>query len=75
MSTCAHCKQKLSKDWAFCAECGESTPRRQQIFEVIVRQAISGAPWRTICQSPMQANKITEDEIVAEAKARGYDLK
>lgn len=65
----------MSKDWAFCAECGHSTPRRQKIFEVIVRQAIGGAPWRDICRGPMQANKITEDEIIAEVKARGYDCK
>lgn len=47
---------------------------RQQVLEVIVRQAIAGAPWREICRGPMRVNNISEAEIVAEARARGHDL-
>jgi hypothetical protein len=44
---------------------------RQQVFEVIVRQAIAGAPWRMICKGPMQTNNISEEEIEAEMARRG----
>ncbi len=27
---------------------------RAQVFEVIVRQALAGAPWKEICAGPMQ---------------------
>src|SRR5580658_5414069 len=43
---------------------------RAQVFEVIVRQAISGAPWREICAGPMAVNKITEEEVQSEADRR-----
>lgn len=44
---------------------------RDLIFEVIVQQALAGAPWRTICAGPMQLNFITPDEVEAEVKWRG----
>lgn len=43
---------------------------RQQVFEVIVRQALKGAPWRELCAGPMQVNQITAEEIEAELKKR-----
>ncbi len=43
---------------------------RQQVFEVIVRQALAGAPWREICAGPMQVNNITPDEVESEVKRR-----
>jgi len=43
---------------------------RRQVFEVIVRQAIAGAPWQEICKGPMIVNNITEDEIKAEIARR-----
>jgi hypothetical protein len=43
---------------------------RQQVFEVIVRQAIAGAPWREICAGPMQVNQITVEDIEAEVQRR-----
>ncbi len=43
---------------------------RAQVFEVIVRQAIAGAPWREICEGPMAVNKITPDEVQAEVDRR-----
>src|SRR6185437_9455909 len=33
---------------------------RAQVFEVIVRQGMAGAPWKEICTGPMQVNSITE---------------
>lgn len=45
---------------------------RAQVFEVIVRQAIAGAPWREICAGPMSVNGITPEEIEQELKERGY---
>src|SRR5271156_1399569 len=47
-----------------------STGVRAQVFEVIVRQAIAGAPWREICAGPMAVNNITAEEVQAEADRR-----
>ncbi len=44
---------------------------RSQVFEVIVRQAMAGAPWQEICQGPMQVNSITTEEVEEELKRRG----
>jgi hypothetical protein len=43
---------------------------RSQVFEVVVRQAAAGAPWKEICKGPMAINNITEAEIEAEVKRR-----
>ena len=43
---------------------------RQQVFEVIVRQAIAGAPWQEICKGPMEVNRITEAEVKQEVALR-----
>lgn len=48
---------------------------RAQVFEVIVRQALAGAPWREICAGPMSVNNITQDEVEAEVKRRQALLK
>jgi hypothetical protein len=43
---------------------------RAQVFEVIVRQALAGAPWREICAGPMLVNNISPEEILAEVDRR-----
>lgn len=43
---------------------------RGQVFEVIVRQALGGAPWRQICEGPMVVNNIKAEEIEAEVRRR-----
>jgi hypothetical protein len=43
---------------------------RKQVFEVVVRQAMAGAPWRSICAGPMSVNKIDPIEIEAEVRRR-----
>ncbi|MBX9948382.1 MAG: zinc ribbon domain-containing protein [Candidatus Obscuribacterales bacterium] len=48
---------------------------RSQVFEVIVRQALAGAPWRELCAGPMVVNNIAEDEILAEVERRRKALK
>jgi hypothetical protein len=48
---------------------------RAQVFEVIVRQALAGAPWRELCANPMQANNISVNEVEAEVKRRQALLK
>jgi hypothetical protein len=48
---------------------------RAQVFEVIVRQALAGAPWREICANPMQVNNISADEVEAEVRRRQALLK
>jgi hypothetical protein len=47
-----------------------NTGVRAQVFEVIVRQAMAGAPWRTICAGPMLINKILPEEIEEEVRRR-----
>lgn len=36
---------------------------REQILEIIVRQALAGAPWREICKGPMEVNDISVEEV------------
>jgi hypothetical protein len=48
---------------------------RAQVFEVIVRQALAGAPWKEICAGPMQVNNISPEEVEAEVKRRQALLK
>lgn len=43
---------------------------RAQIFEVIVRQALAGAPWREICANPMRVHGLTVDDVEAEVQRR-----
>ncbi|MBA4075676.1 MAG: hypothetical protein C0508_11605 [Cyanobacteria bacterium PR.023] len=44
---------------------------RAQVLEVVVRQAIAGAPWQEICRGPMQVNNITIEEVEEEVRRRG----
>jgi hypothetical protein len=53
------------------AQYGEAV--RAQVREVIVRQALAGAPWREICAGPMAVNGISVIEVYAEV-ARRTDL-
>lgn len=46
---------------------------RAQVLEVIVRQALAGAPWREICAGPMLFNNITPQEVEAEVRRRMAD--
>lgn len=84
--TCKSCKNSLQSDWLFCPRCGTARNEtstvqtvqskygsvvRGQVFEVIVRQAIAGAPWQKICQGPMQVNNITIEEVEEELRRRG----
>ena len=55
---------------AVAATSAYGTGVRQQVFEVIVRQAMAGAPWQDICKGPMNVNKISEDDVIAEVKRR-----
>lgn len=43
---------------------------RQAVLEVVVKQALAGAPWRELCKGPMEINGITESEIEAEVVRR-----
>jgi hypothetical protein len=48
---------------------------RAQVLEIIVRQALSGAPWKDICRGPMMINNINEQEVEAELSRRRKLLK
>jgi hypothetical protein len=43
---------------------------RKQVFEIIVRQALAGAPWREICAGPMRVSGIRPEEVEAEVARR-----
>ncbi len=43
---------------------------RQAVLEVVVKQALVGAPWRELCKGPMEINGISESEIEAEVVRR-----
>jgi hypothetical protein len=47
---------------------------RAKVFEVIVRQAIAGAPWRDICAGPMQVNGIDPEDVQREVDRQPYTL-
>lgn len=68
---CERCKSTLAPGSKACSNCGHKPSTvRSQVFEVIVRQAIAGAPWREICAGPMVENKITAEEVEAEVNRR-----
>lgn len=43
---------------------------RRQVFEVIARQAMVGAPWQEICAGPMMVNSITVEQVEEELRRR-----
>ncbi len=43
---------------------------RSQVFEVIVRQALEGQPWKETCVGPMTLNAISVEEVEAEVERR-----
>lgn len=43
---------------------------RSQVFEVVVRQAMAGVDYRTVCAGPMSVNKITPEEVEEEVARR-----
>jgi hypothetical protein len=43
---------------------------RDQVFEVVVRHALAGAPWKEICAGPMLVNDIDPLEVEAEVSRR-----
>ncbi|MDZ4835135.1 MAG: hypothetical protein SGJ27_15270 [Candidatus Melainabacteria bacterium] len=43
---------------------------RQAVFDIVVKQAVAGAPWRDLCRGPMEINGISEEEIEAEVGRR-----
>ena len=51
-------------------EPGTGMTLRQQVLEVIVRQALAGAPWQEICAGPMQMQNITIEEVEEAVKRR-----
>jgi hypothetical protein len=48
---------------------------RQKVFELIIRQALSGAPWREIYSGIMQVNHISAGDVEAEVLRRQNELK
>ncbi len=74
----------------FCGSVGNKGPRvkvpeqvpsgvygssvKQQVFEVTIRQAMAGAPWREICMGPLKAVGIDPKEIEEELGRRKAGL-
>jgi hypothetical protein len=63
----------VSQDHQLAGGYGYGSGVRLQVFEVVVRQALAGAPWQEICAGPMQVNSISEYEIKEEIKRRRGD--
>ncbi len=80
---CQHCGKIVKAIEVYCPHCGKRALAtsdfygfdvREQVFEVVVRQALKGAPWREICAGALQVNNITEEAIEEEVrKRRGND--
>ena len=47
-----------------------SSAVRALVFEIIVRQAMAGTPWKEVSAGPMYANRISAEEIEAEVERR-----
>lgn len=43
---------------------------REQIFQIIVNQALSGNDWQSTCAGPMQVNNITPEAVESEVRRR-----
>lgn len=43
---------------------------RQAVLEIVVKQAVAGAPWKDVCRGAMEINGITEAEVEAEVNRR-----
>lgn len=43
---------------------------RQAVFDIVVKQAVAGAPWKDLCRGPMEINGISISEIEAEVTRR-----
>ncbi len=74
---CFPCRIEVPEGSTHCPSCSApmfatSSGVRAQVFEVIVRQAIAGAPWKEICAGPMQVNQISTYEVEEEVRRRGY---
>lgn len=68
---CERCRSRLDQGSKACSNCGHKpSVVRSQVFEVIIRQAIAGAPWREICSGPMLENNITAEEVESEIERR-----
>ena len=67
---CQKCNGTLQSGIYPCTRCGQLTSIRQTVFEVIVLQALAGAPWWELCQGPMQLNHITTGEVEEELRRR-----
>jgi len=69
---CKTCIRTLDPEWQRCPWCGDNmavsveavsyreyrADIRERVFELIVRQAMAGVPWREICAGPMRMNEI-----------------
>lgn len=79
---CQNCGKSIKAIYVYCPHCGKrasdgkgnfDSAIRSNVFEVIVRQALAGAPWREICAGPMLVNNITFEEIEEEVRRRRGD--
>lgn len=43
---------------------------RQAVFDIVVKQAVAGAPWKDLCRGPMEINGISIAEVEAEVSRR-----
>lgn len=68
----AHVDMKFRLGEVRVSEYGDGGKR--QVLEVIVRQALAGAPWRVICAGPLAVNALEHCDIFKEMVRRGHKL-
>ena len=64
---------KKSSNWGIFQQGGKGgygEGVKAQVFEVIVRQGVIGAPWRELCAGPMKINNIDPVEVQTEIDRR-----
>lgn len=78
---CKRCGGQVTADDFICGTCGrlnekstvkQQSPEttREQVLDVVLRQAMSNADWRRLCDLAMQVNNISDEDVLVYAKRR-----
>src|SRR5262249_48907365 len=70
-ASCPHCEGILVSTAKASTEDSDSDLSvKNMVLEVIVKQALAGAPWKDTCVGPMSIHKISVKEVEAELNKR-----
>lgn len=72
---CAHCGIKVEVPGQVVdfspSRAAYGSAVRAQVLEVVIRQALAGAPWKEVCRGPMLVNDISVEEVEDAVRRRG----